>query len=161
MELYQWFDYQLRSTLDGFNWAVNQLPKERWYTLPPARLGEWSAAQHVFHLLDYEERLALPSMYQWLGVPPAIPEEAENEIKKSQLPVEELLSRLEKIRELEIGLLPKFDQAAWNSVMRTTFWGEASLYWLVCKTYQHTAEHTHNVLSLTLFWDDTGKRSAH
>jgi len=32
MELSQWFDYQLRSTLDGFIWAVNQLPKECWQT---------------------------------------------------------------------------------------------------------------------------------
>ena len=100
-------------------------------------------------------------MYQWLGVPPAIPEEAENETEKSQLPVEELLSQFEKVRELEISLLPKFDQTAWGSVMKTTFWGEVSLYWLVCKTYQHNAEHTHNVLSLTLFWDRINKRSSH
>jgi len=161
MDLSQWFDYQLRSTLDGFTWAVNQLPKERWYTLPPPALGEWSAAQHVFHMLDYEERLALPSMVQWLGVPPAIPEEAEHETKKSQLPIEELLSRFEKVRELEIGLLPKFDETAWNSVERTTFWGDVSLYWLVCKTYQHTLEHMHNILSMKLFWNEGGKHLSH
>jgi hypothetical protein len=65
MELSQWFDYQLRSTLDGFIWAVHQLPEERWYKLPPASLGEWSAAEHVHHLLNYEKRLALP---KWLSL---------------------------------------------------------------------------------------------
>lgn len=161
MELAKWFDYQLRSTLDGFLWAVDQLPKERWYTRPPTPLGEWSAAQHTFHLLDYEERLAVPTMYQWLGVPPVLPEEFEDRAEKKQLPIEELLSQFEKIRQLEIDLLPKFDDAAWNSIRKTTFWGDVSLYWLVCKTYQHTAEHTHNVLGLTLFWDRNIKHSAH
>lgn len=161
MELSQWFDYQLRSTLDGFIWAVRQVPQERLYTLPPTSLGEWSAAQHVFHLLDYEERLALPSMSQWLGVPPAIPEEGDHSIEKAPPQVEEKLARFERVRQAEISLLSKFDHDAWGTVMRTTFWGDVSLFWLVCKTYQHTVEHTHNVLSLTLFWDTTIQRPAH
>jgi hypothetical protein len=161
MELSQWFDYQLRSTLDGFIWAVRQLPKERWYTTPPTPLGEWSAAQHAFHLFDYEERLALPTMYQWLGAPPVLPEESENQTRKSRPSIEELLPQFEKIRWSEIGLLPKFDDAAWATVRKTTFWGDVSLYWLVCKTYQHTVEHTHNVLGLTLFWDRVIEHKAH
>ena len=157
MELSQWFDYQLRSTLDGFIWAVQQVPKERLYTLPPTPLGEWSADQHVFHMLEYEERFVLPSMYQWLGVPAIIPEESEKGIEQSPPQIEEKLSLFEQIRESEISMLSKFDPTAWNTIQKTTFWGEVSLYWLVCKTYQHTAEHTHNVLSLTLFWDRTIK----
>jgi len=161
MELSQWFDYQLRSTLDGFIWAVRQVPKERLYTLPPTQLGEWSAAQHVFHMLEYEETFALPTMAQWLGVPPVIPEEGERAINQNPPPIDEMLSQFEQVREAEISMLPKFEPLAWDTVKRTTFWGDVSLYWLVCKTYQHTLEHTHNILGLTLFWDSAIKHGSH
>jgi len=157
MELAQWFDYQLRSTLDGFTWAVHQLPKERLYTPPPTQLGEWSAAQHVAHMLEYEDKFALPTMSQWLGVPRAIPEENEKAANQKPPPIEEMLVQFERVREIEISMLPKFEPMAWDTIKRTTFWGDISLYWLVCKTYQHTVEHTHNILSLTLFWDRTVK----
>jgi hypothetical protein len=151
MELSKWFDYQLHSTLDGFIWAVQQLPTERLYAIPPAPLGEWPAAQHIFHMLEYEERLALPSMHQWLGAPPVIRYQNQGE---QDLPVvKEMLARFERVRHEEIGLLPKFSQEAWEEKQNTTFWGEVSLYWLICKTYQHTTEHTHDVLRLSLFWD--------
>jgi hypothetical protein len=160
MELSQWFDYQLRSTLDGFIWAVSQLPEERLYVPPSTPLGEWSAAQHIAHILDYEKRLALPTMYQWLGEQPIISAEVEYHIEKNLPPVNEMLSQFEKVRKTEIGLLSSFDHAAWNSMQRTTVWGEVSLYWLVCKTYQHTLEHIHDVLRLVLFWDRTIERMA-
>jgi hypothetical protein len=158
MELSQWFDYQLRSTLDGFVWAVHQVPKEHLYTVPPTQLGEWPAAQHVSHMVDYEERFALPSMAQWLGVPAVIPEELEKGLEQSPPSIEERLSQFRQVREAQISMLPKFEPMAWERVKRTTFWGDVSLYWLVCKTYQHTVEHTHNILSITLFWDSTHKR---
>jgi hypothetical protein len=161
MELSQWFDSQLRSTLDGFVWAIQQVPKERLQVVPPIQLGEWSAAQHIFHMLDYEERFVLPSMAQWLGVPPVIPEDTETGTEPTRSSVEEQLAQFERVRQAQINMLPKFDPAAWNVIKRTTFWGDISLYWLVTKTLQHTAEHTHNVLSLTLFWDSTTKHSAH
>jgi len=56
MELSKWFEYQLQSTLDGFIWAVQQLPKERLYSSPPPALGEWSASQHILHMLEYEKK---------------------------------------------------------------------------------------------------------
>jgi len=124
MELPQWFDYQLRSTLDGFIWAVQQVPKERLYTLPPASLGEWSAAQHVFHMLEHEEKFALPTMSQWLGVPAVIPEESEEHIGKSPPSMEEKLAQFERVREAQISMLPKFEPLAWDTVKRTTFWGD-------------------------------------
>jgi hypothetical protein len=151
VELSKWFDYQLRSTLDGFIWAVHQLPTQRLYASPPAPLGEWSAAQHVSHMLEYEEGLALPSMHQWLGAPAVI--RPENYGQQNVLPLEEMLARFERVRREEIDLLSKFSEAVWNSTQRTTFWGDVSLYWLVCKTYQHTTEHTHDILRLSLFWD--------
>ena len=161
MELPEWFDYQLRSTLDGFIWAVHQVPKERCYAPPPAALGEWSAAQHVFHMLDYEENFAMPSMSQWLGVPPVIREEFERGKEQSLPLMEKMLSQFEHVRELEIGMLPKFELSAWNAIEKTTFWGDISLEWLVRKTYQHTLEHSHNILGLSLFWDSALKRGAH
>ena len=161
MNLSEWFEDQLRSTLDGFVWAVHQLPRERWYMPPPAPLGEWSAAQHVFHMLDYEERLALPTMYQWIGAPAVLPEEVEVRKRQERPPIEDLLAQFEKVRRTEIGLLSKFDASVWTTIRKTTFWGDVSLYWLVCKTYQHTAEHTHNVLGLTLFWDRITELMAH
>jgi len=153
MELSQWFDYQLRSTLDGFIWAVHQLPEERWYKLPPTSLGEWSAAEHVHHLLNYEKRLALPTMYQWLGETPIIKREIEENHKRELPAIMEMLGEFEQVRRTEISLLPQFDQTTWSSVQKTAVWGEVSLYWLVCKTYQHTSDHTHTILRLTLFWD--------
>jgi hypothetical protein len=158
VELSSWFDYQLRSTLDGFVWAVQQLPIERWYAVPPAPLGEWSAAQHVFHMLEYEERLAWPSMHQWLGAPRVMrPMHQEQDLPR----IEEMLNRFEYVRREEIDLLPRFSDEDWNSKQRTTFWGDVSLYWLVCKTYQHTTEHTHDILRLSLFWDRILERKAH
>lgn len=102
-------------------------------------------------MLEYEERLALPSMYQWLGAPPVIRYQSEGEQDISN--VEEMLARFERVRYEEISLLPKFSQQAWEQKQKTTFWGDVSLYWLVCKTYQHTTEHTHDILRLSLFWD--------
>jgi type II secretory pathway component PulL len=159
MELPRWFDYQLRSTLDGFIWAVLQLPPERRYTTPPAPLGlgEWSAAQHVYHMLEYEEKLALPSMRLWLGAPPVADTRTEQDLPS----MEDMLVQFELVRHEEINLLPKFSPQAWNSKQQTTFWGEVSLFWLVCKTYQHTTEHTHDILSLSLFWDRRLERMAH
>jgi hypothetical protein len=151
VELSKWFDYQLRSTLDGFIWAVQQLSNERLYAIPPVPLGEWSAAQHVFHMLEYEERLALPSMHQWLGAPP-VPR-YQNQGEQDLPVVEEMLAQFEQIRQEEIDLLPRFSEEAWEAKQKTTFWGAVSLRWLVGKTYQHTLEHTHDLLRLSLFWD--------
>lgn len=90
-------------------------------------------------------------MYQWLGAPPVIRREEHGE--PDLLPIEVMLDQFERIRREEISLLPKFSQEAWESKQMTTFWGEVTLVWLVSKTYQHTLEHTHDILSLKLFWD--------
>ncbi|RPJ25132.1 MAG: DinB family protein [Chloroflexi bacterium] len=153
MDLLKWFDSQLRSTLDGFIWSVRQIPEERWYAFPPAPLGEWSAAQHIFHMVHYEKKLALPSMHQWLGAPPAVREEADEEIWNHPPAIKLMLDQFNEVRLAEINLLPSFDEMAWQSTQKTTFWGEISLYWLVCKTYQHTLDHTQDILRLALFWD--------
>jgi len=159
MKLSNWFEYQLQSTLDGFIWAVQQLPEERFHVLPPTSLGEWSVAQHIAHILEYERDLALPSMRQWLGAPPAVRREVDERDKQNHPGVKELLSEFEQVRQTEIVLLGKFDDEKWNSSQNTTFWGEVNLFWLVSKTYQHTLEHTHDILRLVLFWDRILKRT--
>jgi hypothetical protein len=102
IEFSHWFDHQLRSTLDGFIWAVHQLAEERWYELPPAPLGEWSAAQHVHHMLNYEKRLALPTMGQWLGETPIIKRRNEGTNKQELSPMMEMLEEFEQVRRAEI-----------------------------------------------------------
>jgi len=92
-------------------------------------------------------------MYQWLGASPVIRDDRENQIGQNLPPIEEMLVQFEHIRHEEINLLSKFKEADWNFKRETTFWGNVSLFWLVSKTYQHTLEHTHDVLRLTLFWD--------
>ena len=160
MNLTDWFDYQLHSTLEGFIWAVQQLQSERFYSLPPTPLGEWSAAQHIYHMLEYEGKLALPTMYQWLGAPAVVREDDDEKDIQNSPPVEEMLAQFEQIRRAEIELLPQFRDEDWKLIKHTTFWGEVSLYWLVCKTYQHTLEHTHDILRLSLFWDRILERTA-
>lgn len=110
MELSKWFDYQLQSTLDGFSWAFQQLPRERLHGIPPIPLGEWSAAQHLSHMLEYEEKLALPTMHQWLGAPPVVPEEGDENSKQSLPPIEVMLVHFKQVRKAEIGLLSKFEE---------------------------------------------------
>jgi hypothetical protein len=140
MNLSQWFDHQLQYTLDGFIWAVQQLPTERLYAIPPIP----------------EERLALPSMYEWLGGPPV----SDTRTKQDFPSIEEMLACFEGVRHKEINLLPRFSNEAGDSKQKTTFWGDVSLCWLVCKTYQHTTEHSHDILSLMIFWDRRLERLA-
>jgi hypothetical protein len=158
MELAQWFDTQLRSTLDGFIWAIEQIPEERRYSIPPDPLGEWRAAQHVFQMLYYEGKLALPSMSQWLGAPTPAREEAREDLWYKPPAMEEMLDQFRAVRLEEIVLLPAFESSAWQELKVTTFWGEVSLAWLVGKTYQHTLDHTQDLLRFSLFWDRVVKR---
>lgn len=154
MDLSDWFDDQLKSSADGFVWAVEQVPIERRLLSPPAPLGEWSTARQVFHMFYYEQKVALPSMRQWLGEPFKLSgkEYNEDEAWGDGKDLETMLSDFRTVRAEQIVLLPQFDESTWNET-RPTVWGDVTLKWVVTKTYQHTAEHTHNVLSTALFWD--------
>ena len=154
MDLSQWFDDQLKSSADGFAWAVEQVPVERRLVSPPVPLGEWSTARHAFHMLYYEQMVALPSMRQWLGSPFTLNEEDYDEDKAwgDGTNLETILSDFRNVRAEQIVLLPNFDESMWNET-RDTVWGNVTLKWVVTKTFQHTAEHTHDVLRMALFWD--------
>ena len=153
MNLSQWFNNQLRASADGFVWGVEQVPVERRYSQPPAELGEWSAARHVFHMLYYDQNYALPGMQRWLGGPRISAHELDEGAAWSNAHnVDRLLTDFREVRGAQIALLPKFDDTLWNET-RETIWGPKSLLWVVSKTFQHTAEHTDGVLRIALFWE--------
>jgi len=56
------------------------------------------------------------------------------------------------VRAEQIALLPRFENTLWEE-RRGALWGPVTLRWVVSKTYQHTCEHSHDVLRLALFWD--------
>ena len=153
MNLSQWFHTQLQASADGLVWAVEQVPVERQHARPPAPLGEWSAARHAFHMLYYEQTIALPSMGQWLGEPrPPVAGRKEDTAWDGGRDLGGLLAEFREVRASQIALLSKFDASLWDEP-REAIWGSVPLRWVVTKTYQHTAEHTHDVLRLALFWD--------
>ncbi len=153
MELSSWFANQLRSSAEGFAWSIERVPEARRYIPPPGPLGEWTAARHLFHLLYYDEHLALPGMQQWLGDPlPVFDEDGENAAWKGVERVEDLLPRFLDIGDQQIALLPMFQPDDWLKSCET-IWGQTTLEWIVAKSYQQTAEHISDVLRIVLFWD--------
>ena len=152
MDLSQWFQEQLQVSAEGFIWSVLQVPAARRNLQPPRDLGEWSAARHTFHLLHYEQTIALPSMKQWLDGP--IPPSRDEDVAwiHNSESIENLLEHCRSVREEQIAILPKFEQAVWHAPRRT-IWGIVPLLWVVSKTFQHIAEHTSDVLQLRLWWD--------
>jgi hypothetical protein len=154
MNLAQWFRDQLQASADGFVWATEQVPGTRRHVQPPDGLGEWTAARHVFHMVYYEQTIALPSMRQWLGDACPSMDGLDEDVAwdESQANVEDLLADFSKVRMEQVALLSQFDDAAWNT-MRGAIWGPVTLLWVVSKTYQHTAEHTNDIMRISLFWD--------
>jgi hypothetical protein len=154
MTLSKWFHDQLQSTADGFVWAVQQVAENRLYLQPETPvLGEWSAARHAYHMLHYEQTYAIPSMRQWLGGP--VPDAAgvnEDAAWQEEHKLAEVLRKFRVIRAQQIAMLTQFEDTTWEE-LHETFWQQQSLRWVLSKTIQHTAEHTHDVLSIALFWD--------
>jgi hypothetical protein len=165
MDLSQWFSGQLTSSVEGFIWSVGQVAPERRLIAPPAPFGEWSAARHVFHMYYYEQTIALPSMRIWLGDPfPYEEHDYQEDVHKeekawndSHHALETLLTDFRTVRAEQIVLLQEFDESTWDE-QRKTIWGDKTLKWVVTKTFQHTAEHTHDVLRMALFWDHVEDR---
>ena len=153
MNLSEWFHNQLQSSADGLVWGAQQVPTARRNIKPPEALGEWTASRHIFHMLFYEQNIALPAMKQWLGI--EIPLEGVDEDfewGEGTDKIDNLLAEFKKVRDEQIQLLEKFDDQAWNSTCKT-IWGPVTLAWVVSKTFQHTAEHTSDILRIALFWD--------
>jgi hypothetical protein len=123
-------------------------------------LGEWSALRHLFHLVWYEREFALPTMRLWLGGPPfteeGLDDEADWHAQRTGVELGAWLHAFAEGRDEQRALLARLDPAAWTEE-RLIGWSDqpwpVPLRWVVAKTYQHTAEHTNDVLRIALFWD--------
>ncbi len=153
-DLSTWFHTQLTSSAEAFRWAVAQVPTERLLLAPPEKLGEWSVARHVFHMLSNEHRLALPNMRCWLGELFERDETYQEEVEwaKGHDPAM-LLAEFQRLRAEEISLLLLYKEEDWERVGASSVWPDVSLRWVVTKTLQHTFAHTNDVLAMALFWD--------
>jgi hypothetical protein len=154
MDYSAWFQQHLQTSADGFVWAVEQVSEVRRYAAPPRALGEWHVARHLFHMLDYERQIAVPVMRQWLGAPPAVVnwDEEANWEANCAIPMAGLLEEFRAVRREQLAMLPQIGAQTWHEPQMTG-WGPVPLLWVVTKTFQHTNEHTHDVLRLALFWD--------
>lgn len=155
MDLSAWFTTQLNTGAEGFIWAVEQVPADRRWLVPPKGLGEWNAARHVFHMLSYEQIAVVPCMNIWLGQPSPInaADYDEDSAWDEGHDLQTLLTDFRRVRAAQLELLPNFNEQLWHEARQTPFWGDVTLLWLVSKTFQHTAEHTHDVMRMALFWD--------
>ena len=157
MQSSQWFQQQLQTSADSFIWAVEQISQERLYIAPHP--NRWPIARIVFHLACYEQRLALPSMLQWLGGPKPVVGTQEEDNARDELDwndgkgheMQALIADFKEVRSQQLALFPRFTEQNWQEE-REAIWGSVSLRWVVTKTYQHTLEHTDETLCAYLFW---------
>jgi hypothetical protein len=153
LEPADWIPERLSSSATELAWAVHQIPPARHYRSPPRGLGDWHAARHIFHMGYYEQTIALPSLRQWLGgALPIVEDEDEDRAWSGSERVDELLDRFQAVRSEQIVLLAQLDPPDWGRACDCV-WGQVTLAWVVTKTYQHTLEHTNNLLRMALFWD--------
>jgi hypothetical protein len=155
-----WLGDELGRTVVGFAWAVRQVPADRLELAPPAGLGEWSALRHLFHMVWHEREFALPTMRLWLGGTPftddGLDEEADWQAQRTGVELGALLHAFAEGRDEQRAFLARLDPTAWTEERLIGPSGKprpAPLSWVVAKTYQHTAEHTNDVLRIALFWD--------
>ena len=157
MQLSQWLPQQLQTSADSFLWAVEQIPQERLYLAP--RPNRWPIARIIFHLTRYEQRLALPSMLQWLSGPIPVVGTQEEDNARDELDwnngngheIQTLIAGFKEVRSQQLALFPQFTEQSWHEE-REAIWGSVSLKWVVTKTYQHTLEHTDETLRAYLWW---------
>ena len=157
MQLSQQFQQQLQTSAENFLWAVEQIPQEHLYLAP--RPNRWPIARIVFHMTRYEQRLALPSMRQWLEGPQPVvgTQEEDNAIDEQDWNngeghgIQTLIANFKEVRFQQIKLFPQFTEQLWEE-KHEAIWGSVSLKWVVTKTYQHTLEHTDETLRAYLWW---------
>jgi len=157
MLLSQWFHQQLQTSTDGFLWAVEQIPQERHY-LPPGP-DKWSVARIVYHMLCYDQLIGLPTLYQWVGgsCPVVGSPEDDGDIEEINWnngeghEVQTMNAEFKRLRAEQLALIQQLPEQAWSEERRA-IWGSVTLQWVVTKTYQHTLEHTSEILRSYLWW---------
>jgi hypothetical protein len=158
--LASWFREHLQSNADGFVWAFEQIAPDLHDKLPPrpGYLGAWPPIRHVWHVALYERTLAIPSMRQWLGGPPADgagwtegDEDDQAFAQARHAGLSDAVAAFCDLRRQQILMLDQLEQVDWEAP-RPTPWGEKPLKMVVTKTYQHTLEHCDTLLRMGLWW---------
>ena len=157
MDELQLLRQNLQASTENFLWAVEQIPRERLYLAP--RTDRWPIARIVYHLTHYEQHIALPSTLQWLGKPRPIVETQQEYDREEDLQwndgqnhdIAQLTADFKAVRFQQFEVLSKCTEQMWNEE-RDVVWGHLPLKWVVTKTYQHTLEHTDEVLRAYLWW---------
>jgi hypothetical protein len=154
MDTSQRFCELLNSSAADFIWAIGQVQQGRIFKPPPEGLGDWSAGRHVFHMVYYERKVAVPNMKLWV-CEGSLPQEeyAEQAEWNPDRDLNDLQDGFRTVRREQADLLSQVHEEQWQE-LRETNWGPKPLMWVMTKTYQHTAEHTSDILQLALFWDD-------
>jgi hypothetical protein len=160
---------QLSHTRRIIEWTLTLFPEERLWEEPSHEsqkntpegmesfFGKWSALRVLFHLLYYEETVALPSLKFWIGgSPPSYPAPSEEEEKwRNCANKTELIERFRKVREKQMEVIQKIDLTEWESEKLTYYGhGKVSPKWFTAKTIQHTFSHGDKLLRKALYWDD-------
>ena len=168
MDYAQSFATLLQSSTDVLLWTIQQVPEDRLYRVSPKRPESWAVARHVLHIQYQEEQVVLPCMRLWLGEEDAARHVVEDEKRIERYRDYEMLVHDEEIawqqapdiemrqekfcegRKEQIALLARFIPGAWEE-MRETVWGQVTLRWAITKTYQHTLEHSNDILKHALY----------
>ena len=148
------FCEQLSRGLEDVEQALAQVPGDRLYLTPPASLGDWPAARHVFHLEYYEHNSPIPVLHTWLDEPyPHYEGPDEDAAWANARDIRHTFDKLRQAREWQIELIERVQPAMWDEVHEIGNWGAINLRWVATKTIQHTHEHINEILKLALFWD--------
>ncbi len=157
-KIIEWFQYQLKASADGLEWAFSQIPAHFHEALPPdpEYLGIWSPARHVWHVTEYERCLAIPAMYDWAAAETPSdddwPDDDEAWATVQERGFDALLTKFRDVRQQQIDLLDQMTTTDWN-LSRETLWGHKPLSMVVAKTFQHTYEHADTLLRMGLWWE--------
>ena len=157
MQLSQWFYQQLQTSTQGFLWAVEQIPQEYLYLIPEP--DKWSVARIIYHMLYYDQRYGLPTLRQWTGGPCPVTSTKEEEVAREEASwmnrendeVQTMVGTFKNVRAEQLALIQQFLGQEWSKE-RCTIWSSVTLFWVVTKTYQHTLEHTNEILRAYLLW---------
>jgi hypothetical protein len=155
----QWFHQQLQASTKGFLWAVEQIPQEHQF-LPP-KPDKWSVARLLYHMVCYDQLIGLPTLSQWVGGPSplaGLTGSAEEDAAREETrwnngeghDVQAMLADFNTLRAEQFALIQHFPEQAWSE-KRNAIWGPVTLQWVVTKTYQHTLEHTDEILRAYLW----------
>ncbi len=149
---------QSQALLEG---AWEALPEAQRVILPPgrlAKLSQWPAQLHLYHLYIYERITADYARY-WLEGGAKLSETEDQEHERLWRGQEEdwrALSGAETLagmQEQRRRLLANLAQVRDWDARHDVFWGKQNLRWIAAKGLQHTLEHTNTLMQLAIFWE--------